>query len=201
MVQEWITGYLIYGRRKKMTMQKEEVERLSREAGFSHAAVIPVSSLVFDPSLRRYCEENLCGNYGRNYSCPPSCGTPEEMRRKTETYRQAWIFQTIAEADWRDAEKLKEIRSSHNARSRELIRRLRERGEEGLPMLAGPCSICESCAEQEGGSCLFPEQQASCISAYCMSAEKMAEEAGLLYWCGEGRVAFFSLYLTGRKEG
>ncbi len=29
-----------------------------------------------------------------------------------------------------------------------------------------------------------------------MKAELMAEEAGIPYWCGEGVVAYFSLYLV-----
>ena len=159
-------------------MRKEEMERLAKDAGFTNMGVIPADHLVFDPSLRKYCEDNLCGNFGKNLSCPPACGTPEEMKTRTEAYETAWIFQTIAEVDWHDAKALKAVRDSHNARSRKLLNRLREEGP-----------------------CRFPEQQISCISAYCMSAEKMAEEAGLPYWCGEGKVGFFSLYLTGRKEG
>ena len=46
------------------------------------------------------------------------------------------------------------------------------------------------------GVLLDPEEISSCISAYCMNAEKMAAEAGLPYWCGPGKIAFFSLYLT-----
>ena len=148
-------------------MRKEEMERLAQDAGFTNMGVIPADHLVFEPSLRKYCEDNLCGNFGKNLSCPPACGTPEDMKKRTEAYETAWIFQTIAEVDWHDAKALKAVRDSHNARSRKLLNRLREEG----------------------------------ISAYCMSAEKMAEEAGLPYWCGEGRVGFFSLYLTGRKEG
>ena len=193
--------WLIKREGEVLVMQKEEMESLAREAGFTNTAVIPADQLVFDPSLRKYCEDNLCGNYGKNYSCPPECGTPEEMKARTEQYRLAWIFQTIAEADWKDAAALKAVRDGHNARSRRLIGELRKRGEEGLAMLAGPCSACEVCASAGGSPCNFPEEQVSCISAYCMSAEKMADTAGIPYWCGEGRVAFFSLYLMGRKEG
>ena len=180
-------------------MEREEVESLARKSGFTHVGVIPVSRLVFDPSLRKYCEKNLCGNYGKNHSCPPECGTPEEMKERTEQYRQAWIFQTIAQVDWHDSAALKAVRDSHNVRSRELLEKLKERGVTGLAMLAGPCSACGACAGAEGKPCNFPEKQVSCISAYCMSAEKMAEEAGLPYWCGERKVAFFSLLLNGSR--
>ena len=160
-------------------MRKEEMERLAQDAGFTNMGVIPADHLVFDPSLRKYCEDNLCGNFGKNLSCPPACGTPEDMKKRTEAYETAWIFQTIAEVDWHDAKALKAVRDSHNARSRKLLNRLREEGVAGLAMLAGPCAACEICAGAEGKPCRFPEQQISCISAYCMSAEKMAEEAGL----------------------
>ena len=126
--------WLIKREGEVFVMQKEEMESLAREAGFTNTAVIPADQLVFDPSLRKYCEDNLCGNYGKNYSCPPECGTPEEMKARTEQYRLAWIFQTIAEADWKDAAALKAVRDGHNARSRRLIGELRKRGEEGLAM-------------------------------------------------------------------
>ena len=100
-------------------MRKEKIERLAQDAGFTNMGVIPADHLVFDPSLRKYCEDNLCGNFGKNLSCPPACGTPEEMKTRTEAYETAWIFQTIAEVDWHDAKALKAVRDSHNARSRE----------------------------------------------------------------------------------
>ena len=109
-------------------MRKEEMERLAQDAGFTNMGVIPADHLVFDPSLRKYCEDNLCGNFGKNLSCPPACGTPEEMKKRTEAYETAWIFQTIAEVDWHDAKALKAVRDSHNARSRKLLNRLREEG-------------------------------------------------------------------------
>ena len=178
-------------------MREQELLRLAEQAGFTKAALLPVERLVFDPALRKYCEENLCGNYGKNYSCPPFCGTPEEMRQRTTPYRKAWIFQTIGEVEsWENAGKIREVRDRHNQNSRALIGTLRAQGLEGLAMLAGPCASCEVCAGWEGEPCRHPEEIPSCISAYCMKAEQMAADAGLLYWCGEGKVAFFSLYLT-----
>lgn len=175
---------------------EEEMRALAKADGFTNAAVVPVSKLVFEPELRKYCEENICGNYGKNYSCPPFCGTPEEMRKKTEKYSQAWVFQTIVNVgSWENHEKIKEVKADHNRRSRSLIGKLKEEGIDGLPMLAGPCGTCGKCAGYEGQACRYPEEVASCISAYCLKAEKMAEDAGIPYWCGEGVVAFFSLYL------
>lgn len=178
-------------------MTDQEIFQMADQAGFTHAAVIPADRLEFDPGLRKYCEENLCGNYGKNYSCPPFCGTPAEMRARTEKYKRAWIFQTIGDVgSWENQNSIKEVRDFHNRSSRSLIGSLREKGMKGLAMLAGPCAACEVCMGFNGKPCCHPEEVPSCISAYCMKAEKMAEDAGLEYWCGEGKVAFFSLYLT-----
>ena len=55
-------------------MTAEQMVQYAYEEGFSAAAVVDTADIVFDPSFRPYCEENLCGQYGANYSCPPDCG-------------------------------------------------------------------------------------------------------------------------------
>lgn len=178
-------------------MTEDGIIELAKNEGFTNVAVIPADKLVFDRELRKYCEENVCGNYGKNYSCPPFCGTPEEMRDRAGKYGRAWIFQTIADVgSWDNRRKLVEVKADHNRRSRNLIQMLREEGVDGLPMLAGPCEACGTCKGFSGEACKYPEEAPSCISAYCMKAELMAEEAGIPYWCGEGVVAYFSLYLV-----
>ena len=70
-------------------MNETQMKELARSEGFDNAEFLGTNQLQFDPTLRRYCEENACGNYGNNYACPPSCGTPEQflqykMEGKTE---------------------------------------------------------------------------------------------------------------------
>ena len=49
-------------------MTAEQMVQYAYEEGFSAAAVVDTADIVFDPSFRPYCEENLCGQYGANYS-------------------------------------------------------------------------------------------------------------------------------------
>ena len=64
-------------------MTNERILQIARaEQVFSAAAIVPTSEIPFDSGFRVYCEENLCGNYGANYTCPPDCGSPEELRRR-----------------------------------------------------------------------------------------------------------------------
>lgn len=61
-------------------MTQAQMIQFALEEGFANAAIVDTKDIVFDPSFRPYCEENLCGQYNANYSCPPTCGTPEEMK-------------------------------------------------------------------------------------------------------------------------
>ena len=63
-------------------MDNEKIIKIAIDKGFIDAAIIDTADIVFDASFRPYCEENLCGQYGANYSCPPDCGSPEEMKQK-----------------------------------------------------------------------------------------------------------------------
>ena len=58
----------------------EKLLELAREDGF-YAAVIPTADVPVDPKFREFCEQNLCGQYGANYSCPPDCGSVEAMHK------------------------------------------------------------------------------------------------------------------------
>ena len=76
-------------------MTHEEMIAWAVEEGFSAAAVVDTEQIVFDPSFRPYCAENLCGQYGANYSCPPDCGSPEEMKQRVLRHKNALVLQSM----------------------------------------------------------------------------------------------------------
>lgn len=177
-------------------MEWREMTETALEAGFTKAAVMKVSDLVFQGDLRHFCEENLCGNCGSNYSCPPDCGTPEEMEERARKYENALVFQTVYEVeDMSQSKELARLKKEHNKRSRTLIERLESSGIKGLSMLAGPCDLCSPCQCVKGQPCTYPHRKSSCLSAYCVRADKMAEACQMVYWGNGHQVAYFSLYL------
>ena len=97
-------------------MSDEMLIQWAKEEGFSEAVVILTEKIVFDPSFRPYCEENLCGQYNANYSCPPTCGTPEEMKEKVLAHRKALVLQTVWDIpDYTDVKAVIGAKMSHNA--------------------------------------------------------------------------------------
>lgn len=176
--------------------QGERFVKMAVEMGFSRAACVPVSEISFDASLRRYCEMNLCGSYGNNYACPPDCGTPEQMEAKVRKYQNALVVQSITKVnDIRDDTETKKVKKEHNRKMSELVRELRQAAPGGTAVMAGPCALCNECKKKKGKKCIFPEGISSCLSAYCIKAQELAEKCGMVYWCPEGEAAFFSIYL------
>ena len=66
-------------------MNKTEMIQLALNEGFSAVETIDMKQVIFNPAFRPFCEENLCGQYGANYSCPPDCGTPDEIAASPES--------------------------------------------------------------------------------------------------------------------
>ena len=177
-------------------MNAEKMIQYAVEEGFAAAAIVDTDAIGFDPAFRPYCEENLCGQYGVNYSCPPDCGSPEEMKRKILQHKHALVLQTMWEiSDYSDAPAIKKAKASHNAAEIRLVKRLRAEDCDGLIVGASGCALCSPCAIQAGEPCRFPEFRYSCMSAYCIFVKKLADCCGMEYDCGDGLLAFFGMYV------
>ena len=168
---------------------------LAVEEGFAAAAVIDTQQIPFDPMFRHFCAENLCGQYGVNHSCPPDCGTPEQMKARLLDKKQALVLQTIWQIeDLTDQAAIKEAKAGHNAAELRLVKRLRQQGINGVIVGASGCALCKPCRKAQGQPCIFPDLQYSCMSAYCIFVKKLADRCGMEYDCGQGLLAFFGLY-------
>lgn len=157
----------------------EDYVALARGAGFTDAAVLDVADLTVVPEYRRYCEQNLCGNYGVLDVCPPRSGSVEQMSAVLHTYRRALVLTLeYTPADMEDAAEHKKHKKQANELTEALMARLRADGRTDLLMMgAGPW------------------KNASCMSAYCVDAQKMADLAHLKCWENDGKVRLFSLIL------
>lgn len=177
-------------------MTKDIIINYALAEGFTYAAVIETKDIVFDPSFRPYCEENLCGQYNANYTCPPACGTTEEMKQKILSHKHAIVLQTKWDiTDYTDKAAIKHAKSEHNEASIRLAKQMRANGYDGFIVGASGCALCSPCAMTENKSCRFPEFAFSCMSAYCIFVRPLAEHCGMEYSCEDGRLVFFGMYV------
>ena len=165
------------------------------EEGFAAAAVVPTEKIVFDPVFRPFCEENLCGQYGVNYTCPPVCGSPEEMKRKILAHKKALVLQTIWQSDYDDKPAIKEGKKTHNMGQIRLLKRFRKEGCDGFLVGASGCSLCKPCHMGKGEPCAFPDLRWSCMSAYCVYVKKLSDLCGMEYTPGDGLISFYGMFV------
>lgn len=165
-------------------------------AGAYKAAVIETADIPFDKSLRDYCTMNMCGQYGKNWACPPGVGEPDELIERAKKYKYALVFQTVSELeDSFDFEGMQAAAKRHRELSKSVREKIAEKAKEHLELTAGGCNICEKCAKMSDEPCRFPEKAVSSLEAYCIQVSQLAEKCGMKYINGKDTVTYFGAYL------
>ena len=59
-------------------MTIEELKQLALDCGFHHVGDLDADTIEMHVEARDACAENKCHSYGKNWNCPPGCGTLEE---------------------------------------------------------------------------------------------------------------------------
>ena len=179
---------------------KELFDRLSELAislGAYRAAVIPVERVETDASFRDMCAANVCGNYGRNWMCPPDAGDIHELMAELRTYGYALVYQTVSELeDSYDFEGMMEAGARHNQLMATLRRRLTEQPlARVLHLGAGGCRMCEVCAKRTGEPCRHPDLAVASLETYGVNVSRLASTAGMKYINGKDTVTYFGAVL------
>ena len=170
---------------------KEEIEKL----GVAGAALLPVSEIPFDPELRKSCEMNRCGIYGKNWACPPLVGPVEELIATAKTYDTALVFENVYKiSDSFDIEGMQEASERHKKLAR-AINDLPTRPKDSIMLGAGGCDFCDVCAAAEDKPCRFPEKAFASLEAYGDYVSELAAACGLKYINGVNTITYFGAVL------
>ena len=177
-------------------MNDMELIKLADNMGF-HTALISAGEIPVDGSFRKFCEDNLCGKYNANYSCPPGCGTVEEVRQRLFGADKALVLQTIHEiGSYENKEAILKSKKNLNTDILKLTETLRKEGVSCFCLGYGGCPLCDPCKQVAGEPCAFPEKRISCMSAYCIDVGKLAEKCGLAFaWIPEKLFLFGMILL------
>ena len=172
---------------------EQQILTLAREAGFS-PAFCDTADITVDHTFRRYCEENLCGQYGKNYGCPPNCGLPEEMEAQLRIHGRALVLQSAWPiTDYSDHAAIAAAKVAHNAASQALLQTLAAEGIGGFMVGCSGCTVCAQCALLRGAPCVYPAQRYACMSAYCVHVLDLATRCNLRYDCADGNLRMFGM--------
>ena len=164
--------------------------------GFDNVNEIPTASLPFEPSLIQLCEQNTCGNYGRNYMCPPYVGNTEELIEKAKGYKRAIVFQKIYPLeDSFDIEGMQTAKADFGKRTQQVKTLCKEIREKHLVLGAGGCTLCKKCGVITNEPCRFPDDAIASLESYSIFVSKLAAVCGMNYINGVNTVTYFGAVL------
>lgn len=163
--------------------------------GFAAAAPLDMSTLKLLPEVREMCASDKCHMYGKNWSCPPGCGSLDECSNEIEPYTTGIVVQTKGEIeDSFDFEGMKEVEKEHQERFVKLAGELRKSCGQVLPLGTGCCTQCSSCTYPDS-PCRLPEKRISSMEAYGLLVSQVCSDNQLPYYYGEGTIAYTSCFL------
>ena len=174
-----------------------QLTELALSLGAFRASVIPVEVIETDASFRDLCAANVCGNYGRNWMCPPDAGEIHDLMAALRTYSYALVYQTVSELeDSYDFEGMMDAGVAHNRLMVELRRGI---DALALPRVlhlgAGGCRMCEVCAKRTGEPCRHPDLAVASLETYGVNVSRLAPAAGMKYINGKDTVTYFGAVL------
>lgn len=176
-------------------MTTQELLRIAEEIGFSHVGELTIGELRFLPEVREMCAADRCRNYGKCWTCPPHCGTLEEISARAAKYQRGILVQSTGEMeDDFDVECMMETERLQKERFSALTKRTRDVFPECLPMASGACTICGECTCPDE-PCRFPTRAIPSMEAYGLVVSEVCERSGLPYYYGPRTITYTSCIL------
>lgn len=173
----------------------EKNVNIALECGFSHAGVLDATTLDVKQEVRDMCEVNTCRQYGKNWACPPGCGSIEDCGAEMKKYKRGIIVQTTKQLeDSMDFEGLQELGEEHEANFKRAIEKFSEIYPDMLTLGTGSCSICKECTYPDN-PCRFPKKKMSSMEAYGLVVNEVCKANGLEYNYGKDTMTYVGCFL------
>lgn len=176
-------------------MDYEEVIAQGYACGFTNVTRLDPRLLELREEVRAMCASDKCRMYGKTWSCPPGCGTLEELRARISRYHAGILVQTVGRLeDGLDGEGMMEAEAQNKAHFAALHDLLRKRYPDLLAIGIGACTRCKKCTYPEA-PCRFPECMTSSMEALGMLVLQVCRDNGLDYYYGPNSIAYTSCFL------
>ena len=177
-------------------MTDEQLLELAADCGFDHAGMLNVPALRFEPAVREMCAADRCRSYGKCWTCPPYCGALEDFAARAARYHRGIIVQSTGQMeDDYDFETMMDTETLQHQRFRDLTAKVREAYPDCMPLSAGACRICKTCACPDE-PCRFPELAVPSMEASGLNVSATCADSGVLYYYGPRTITFTCCILT-----
>lgn len=176
-------------------MHYKELEKLALDSGFTHAVPLDTTTISLKQEVRDMCK-NGCQQYARRWSCPPGCGSLNELREMICHYKKWILVQTVTELeDEFDWDGMIKAQNRHQEHFHLFLEKLCAFNPEFLPLGTGCCMICKTCSYPDA-PCRFPQKRISSMEACGMVASEVCRQNHLKYYYGPNTIAYVACVLV-----
>lgn len=166
----------------------------ARTLGFSHAVPMDPQKLTVREDVRTMCAEDKCRAYGKNWTCPPHCGTLEDCQKRMHSYFRGILLQTVGVMQKSiDSKAYQDTEKRHLQQFYLLTEAIKTQYPHALCLGSGGCRICKTCAYPD--SCRFPEKANSSMEGYGLFVTQVCRDNNLAYHHGEKTVTYTACIL------
>ena len=167
----------------------EEVKAKALECGFTTVAEMDVDTIELNPAARDACAENKCHSYGKNWSCPPGCGTLDECSERIHKYKRGLILQTTGEVDTMDFEEIMELAQNHGEHVRAFADYVHKHLEGTMLCGDSACRNCKTCTYPDE-PCRFPDKLSHPMEGLGMIVSEVCLRNNVKYYYGPGTLTY-----------
>lgn len=162
---------------------------------FENMKEISAAQITLSQEVRKLCEQNKCGQYGKNWTCPPAIKSVDEFRADLAAYDTFLIVYKVYDVkssfDWRG---MMTAAKDFNGRLHKLNKEIHADlpGLEFLLLGAGGCQRCERCTYLDDEPCRFPQDAIVSVEAIGMDVMALMKDNGLKYYNGKNTVTYIA---------
>lgn len=167
---------------------------ISQYEGVFQHAVLKTSDIPFSAEVLKACEANMCGYYGKSWTCPPGVGEPKQIKNEILKFKTALVFTHFEEIeDSFDFEGMQRAGQRADKILRKVVSMLKKEGVSHIPLGTGACRLCEKCLYPE--PCRYPEEMIVSVEACGINVVRLAADCGINYHNGPNTVTYFCMVI------
>jgi predicted metal-binding protein len=175
-------------------MECEKWTAMALELGFAVAVALDPATLKPRQDVRDACSTDQCGAYGKNWTCPPHCGTLAQCEETLHSYHRGILLQTVGQTrKLIDTRAYRETEQRHLEQFHRLLREIRRIYPQALGLGSGGCRVCARCAWPE--PCRFPLEACASMEGYGLFVTQVCRDNGCQYHHGEKTITYTACIL------
>lgn len=179
-------------------MNQKIIEDIKHQ--FNEVGIVKTTECLFSHHVRQACEQNQCGCWGKNWRCPPACGSSEELKILVQSYPNMLLFTKIIQLeDSFDVEAMDRGRKAFT-NSLRLLNHTHHLTDNHMMILGvGACDLCYPCPYPKE-ECPHLEDSFIALEATGIDVVALAKKANIKYYHGSNTVTYFAAILYHEEE-